>query len=183
MPRSRFPGEVKRGPLKGRHFDTQEEYDLALAEATTGGEDSTPAPKAPRQRSAGKVTQEMAAGLVSLANMALAVIPATRADQLDEVEQKALVLAILNTAKTNRAFANVIVKICSAQSNAQLASTVGAIVAVRLARHGRIPAEIELPASFLIYTLANEALPTPTPAESNGYADTPFVGSPVAEVG
>lgn len=142
MARVTWPRKVKTGPLAGKQFDSFGDYKDAL--------------QATKKSPPARVTKKMAESLVAGANMILAVVPQTRQDVLDEIEQKALTNAILDTAKSNQFFANIVVKVCSAGSVASLGTTVGAIIAVRMAKRERIPPIIGDYATLALYAMAQE---------------------------
>src|SRR2546422_11560503 len=96
-----YPKTMQRGPLKGQTFNDSTEYLAALkAHRDANPEAFNGAPKqrgkrAPKQ---GPVTVEMAEGLIAFINVVVSVVPALQYDALEEYEQKALALAIVETA-------------------------------------------------------------------------------------
>ncbi len=167
MPRpKKFPHKVKDGPLKGQVFETQDDLDQAYRDLGIEPPKTTrkSADEKPRVARAGNgVTRAMAEGLVSAANVILAIVPQTREDTLDETEQRALVNAILATASANKHFAAIIIRVCSVSGSAQLATTVGSLVAVRLAKRGLIPFEMGYFGTMVIEMQAQGSVPTQQP--------------------
>lgn len=178
---SRFPLTPTKGAFKGRTFQTKAEYEAALAERRAAEpQDSPPASVGgglpTGRRGAGKgangVTSDMALGLVQLANLGLtfASIPLARRDAalglppeaselaLDDVEQAALVGAILDTARANKRFAAVVKRLCTVQASTNLGLTVGAIVTIRLARRGVLPPMAAFGAYAMLGTLSGQAV-------------------------
>lgn len=179
MPRAdEWPKTVKRGALRGRTFYNQGEYRDALQEVAG----TAPTDRAPRRArgvsksTANGVTREMAAGVVQFGNIILAMVPQTRGDVLDDAEQEAIVLGILETARANKYFANLLVKACTLQSGSRLVLASAAVVARRVARHGLLPDEIaptvEFGGAMLISMLAQDtdAAPVAVPESPNGAA-------------
>lgn len=183
-----YPKTMKRGPFKGRTFDTAAEYVKALDDAKAAGTVQPRGRKQTLSQNANGVTKAMAKSLVQYANIVLTIIPQTREDALDEVEVEALTLGILDTARSNRFFANLIVKTCQMQSGSRLAFAGAAIVARRVARREILPLETRLPlemgATMLLSMLAQD-IPVPTTEHAtettpdivsqNGHSDIPPV--------
>lgn len=183
-----YPKTITRGGLKGRTFDTHADYLAALEAAKLDGTVKPRAARTPRiGGSANGVTRAMAESLVMYGNIVLSVIPQTREDVLEPTEIEALTLGILETARANKFFANLIVKTCQLQSGSRLAFAVGAVVARRVARREILPLEARIPVEFAAVAMLNmlaqdvslaptEAVNEPAiPAESNGHSDVPPV--------
>jgi hypothetical protein len=178
-----YPKTLKRGPLRGQTFESHSEYVAALNDWKTANPDEV-APqgaepggeKRTRQRrpKTGPVSLEMAQGVVAFSNLLLSIIPATREDTLQEYEASALSLAIVETAKVNQFFANIVIRFCSLGSQSRLLMTVGGIVTVRLAKREIVPAQAGLAATMLLISLSD---PSPEPIDFTVGAPNPN-GSP-----
>lgn len=184
MVATEYPKTVKRGHFKGTTFSSHAEYLTALDAAKANGQVKERTRKtAPGSGNANGVTRAMASSLVSYANIVLVVVPYTREDALDETESEALTLGIIETARANKYFANLIVKTCQMQSGSRLAFAVGAIVARRVARREILPVDarmpVELGSMMLLNLLAQEANIVPEtvpevvtePVSQNGHVD------------
>lgn len=180
------PRTLTRGPLAGQTFTTQADYAAAMrayktdnpdgADVSAGGDSSPVARVSGRSRAGGNgVTRDMALGLVATVNMVFAMLPPTRDDALDETEQTALANSIVDTARANKAFANIVRKICSAQSSASLGICVSAIVIKRVAKRGLLGEQSMIAgvgAEMILMGLAQgmtPAAPAPEPT-SNGHS-------------
>lgn len=188
MSTRRYPYTPMAGPFKGRTFFSKEEYEDARIEGPT----QTIGSHAPFERknatSANGVTRKMAESLVQLLNVALSAggmvlarrdavlgLPAEASQlALDAVEAEALVRSVMDTAAANKWFANLVVRVCSVQSTGQLGITVGAIVAVRLARRRVIPTEVGGFAYMTLASVASADVDVPyVDASPNGVAAEP----------
>ena len=169
---SNFPRTMQRGPLKGQTFDSNADYLQALKEwreqNLTPEDLAEPTKRRRRTRKqpgdTGPVSLEMAEGLVAFCNMCLSIIPPTREDTLDDYEAKALALAIVDTAKTNKFFATMVIRVTTIGTQGRLAVTVGSIVAVRLAKREIVPLQVGAMAQMMLISMANTN-PLPVPIE------------------
>lgn len=188
---SDYPKTMQRGVLKGQYFETASEYQIALEKAK---EDGLIAPRKrstkPGQATANGVTRAMADSLLSYVNVVLSVIPQTRDDLLEDGEKAALALGIMETARANKYFANLIVKSCRLQAGSRLGAAVGCVVARRIVKRERFPIPdqtriaVEFGAVALLNVLADEGsiaviepdteaetFTVPVSLEPNGHSD------------
>jgi hypothetical protein len=194
-----YPKTLTRGVFKGRTFENASEYQAALDQAKKDGviKPRTRAAATTLSTTANGVTRQMAVSLVQYVNVVLAIVPQTRDDVLEDGEIEAIALGVLETARSNKYFANLIVKTCRMQSGSRLAFAVGAVVARRVAKRDILPIEMRVPVEIGAVTMLNllamdDVVPNaPEPADAgvvewawcNGNDDAAPVPDPFAAVG
>lgn len=167
---SGYPKTMQRGALKGQTFNTAAEYQDALDKARDNGltQPRKKPSKIKASSTANGVTKKMADSLVSFANMILAVVPQTREDVLEDTEREAISLGIMETARSNKFFSNLIVKSCRLQAGSRLGVAVGCVVARRVIKRENLPIPIEtrvaidIGACALLNILAEDSDLTPS---------------------
>lgn len=152
-----FPRTIKRGPLKGQHFDTEAEY--VEARAAVDAADTAPmvdgdgssllgAPGAPasaprRSRTPkGRVSKEQVFAVLYPLNIGLYMVPPTRQDALNDEELNALCEAIAKVAAVNKHVERAILGVVEGSAYVELLIVVAAIGIKRAAIHGLLPREV-----------------------------------------
>lgn len=176
----------RRGQFKGQTFASIGAYNQAAREAKSASGDTMPRQRRPASGANG-VTKPMLVGMLQFVNLGLSVIPAARQDVLEPTEVEALAIGALELARTNRYFANIVVKVCTMQAGSELAFAGTAVIArrvvPRLVQREIVPIGVGLAVEAVSVGVLNaiasgQALnvdlgeTTPTP-ESNGVSETP----------
>lgn len=185
MPERDWSEPIKRGPLKGRVFGSQAEYNEARAQVAEAPEAETAPPAdEPTQRRTraprgGKVTKEMVYAIVFPLNIGLYLVPVTRPDALNDQEIDRLCDALVKVAAINPYVARAILSGASSTAYVELAMVVGAIAVKRAANHGLIPAAFGDGIGAVMGMAEAPEAPAPVyaPAEHVNGAG-PVIGSP-----
>ncbi len=176
---AQYPKEIKKGPLKGRIFNTKSEHDAARQEIREQ------APKTERRKNTKSVTKDMCVSLVTLINLPVSFLYPE--DALDEIESAALATSLHNLAKTNSYVNNALWNMLNVQGQSQVVLVGAGIIARRLARREIISPVAGVVAHGLLQMIASgesielETRRTRAAGRANGQRENDVGSEPVAE--